>query len=45
MWGSSRRGIIIRATWSSAGDLPSGVYFVTLRSGGELKSRRIVVAK
>jgi len=36
---------IIRTTWWDARDLPSGVYFVTLRSGGELKSRRIVIAK
>ena len=36
---------IIRTTWWSAGDLPSGVYFVTLRSGGEMKSRRIVITK
>jgi photosystem II stability/assembly factor-like uncharacterized protein len=36
---------IIRTTWWSAGDLPSGVYFVTLRAGGDMKSRRIVVAK
>jgi photosystem II stability/assembly factor-like uncharacterized protein len=36
---------IIRTTWWDARDFPSGVYFVTLRSGGELKSRRIVVAK
>jgi hypothetical protein len=36
---------IIRTTWWSAGDLPSGVYFVTLRSGGEKKSRQLVITK
>jgi hypothetical protein len=36
---------IIRTTWWDAGDLPSGVCFVTLRAGVELKSRRIVIAK
>jgi photosystem II stability/assembly factor-like uncharacterized protein len=36
---------IIRTTWWSVGDLPSGVYFVTLRAGGEQKSHRIVIAK
>jgi photosystem II stability/assembly factor-like uncharacterized protein len=36
---------IIRTTWWSAGDLPSGVYFVTLRAGGEKKSRQMVIAK
>ncbi len=36
---------VIRTTWWSVGDLPSGVYFVTLRAGGAQKSQRIVVTK
>jgi hypothetical protein len=36
---------IIRTTWWSVGDLPSGVYFVTLQAGGEKKSRTVVVSK
>ena len=37
-------GIIHTTSWD-ARDLPSGVYFVALWSGGELKSRRIVIAR
>jgi hypothetical protein len=36
---------IIRTTWWSADNLPSGVYFVTLKAGREQKSHRIVIAK
>ena len=36
---------IIRTTWWATEDVASGVYFVTLRAGGEQTSQRIVVAK
>jgi photosystem II stability/assembly factor-like uncharacterized protein len=41
----SRGDGIIRTTWWSADELPSGVYFVTLQAADERKSRRMVVAK